>query len=229
MEEVIKRTDHITVMPSGEPGKIALVLDGVLHSDHPGYTEALETAITMVNNGLNDHVEMYLDWVNNYTTLDKFCADYHLDRPDAENIIGMGKAAHEAAVANTGNQPTVEVVPPKNTIALTRDGEEVMTMPVSNPLTIEWHTYAADKDDLWGSAANEQCNVAEYCLWRFGPDHKVLDIIPYTPSVAGPSRPDPNEWYMWGLVNSADEDTIIGYAKDLKAIDDQATELGWSY
>ena len=222
-------TDHITVAPSATPGRIALIMDGAWHSDHVGYTEALETAITMVNNGLNDHVEMYLDWLNNYVSLDAFCADYHLDRADAENIIGMGKAAHEAAVANTGNQPAVEIAPPKNTIVLARDGEEVMTLHTDNPLAAEWYSYAADKDDLWGSSANEQCNLAEYCIWRFGPEHKVLDIIPYVASVVGPSRPDPNEWYMWGLVNAADEDTIVGYAKDLKAIDDQATALGWSY
>lgn len=43
-------------------------------------------------------VEMYLDWVNNFLTLDRFCEYYELTPNEASMIIYRGRNEHEAGV-----------------------------------------------------------------------------------------------------------------------------------
>ena len=39
-------------------------------------------------------IELYLDYVNNYLTVEKFSQDYDLDYDDALNILSRGKLNH---------------------------------------------------------------------------------------------------------------------------------------
>ena len=43
-------------------------------------------------------IELYLDWVNNWLTLSKMADHYGLDPVDLDQLIHIGRKAHESAV-----------------------------------------------------------------------------------------------------------------------------------
>lgn len=47
---------------------------------------------------MNNEITMYLDYVNNFLTVDAFAAYYSLGREEALNVITRGRAAHEASI-----------------------------------------------------------------------------------------------------------------------------------
>lgn len=38
--------------------------------------------------------EMYLEWVNNFLTIDRFCEHYDLTKREAQTILNFGYAIH---------------------------------------------------------------------------------------------------------------------------------------
>jgi len=42
------------------------------------------------------YINMYLDWVNNFTTLEGFCEYYDMDWIEAKRVIRIGKEMNEA-------------------------------------------------------------------------------------------------------------------------------------
>lgn len=45
--------------------------------------------------------EVYLDWVNNFLTIEKFAEYYGLDRFEAALLVKLGEAIHERIVRET--------------------------------------------------------------------------------------------------------------------------------
>jgi len=46
----------------------------------------------------------YLAWINDYLTLSKFAEDHNLSISDAEDLINMGRAAHEGIVRRRNDE-----------------------------------------------------------------------------------------------------------------------------
>jgi len=47
---------------------------------------------------MNKFHEMYLDWVNNFLTVDVFASYYNLTLEQAHYVIGSGKQYHESQI-----------------------------------------------------------------------------------------------------------------------------------
>lgn len=69
---------------------------------------------------------LYLDYVNNYLTIDKFASDHGIHSTDARRIIAMGKVYHEDHVTDSSRE-TIAVYFRKfedgDVIALWDDGD----------------------------------------------------------------------------------------------------------
>ena len=53
-----------------------------------------------LNNGLDDTMQsMYLDWVNNFLSVECFAEYYNLSYPGAIQVIDAGRDIHESRVA----------------------------------------------------------------------------------------------------------------------------------
>lgn len=47
---------------------------------------------------LNTMADLYLEWLNDYITIDRFAYDHGMTRADAKNLIKLGRDAHELRV-----------------------------------------------------------------------------------------------------------------------------------
>lgn len=47
-----------------------------------------------------DLIRLYLDYVNNFLTIDVFASYYGFNRYEAAKVIDIGRQAHETSVAN---------------------------------------------------------------------------------------------------------------------------------
>lgn len=45
-------------------------------------------------------IDFYIDWVNNYVTLEKIAEDYDISSTDANILILMGKGYYENSINN---------------------------------------------------------------------------------------------------------------------------------
>lgn len=57
-----------------------------------------QPSIPKTHKTMNDETTMYLDYVNNFLTVDSFAAYYLMDREEALNVIKRGRIAHEASI-----------------------------------------------------------------------------------------------------------------------------------
>lgn len=79
---------------ANNPHRVALTVDGALTATFDTYTEALEFAITMVNNWSSPHEHMFITWFNNFTTVAGFAEHYGIPEETADRLITAGRIEH---------------------------------------------------------------------------------------------------------------------------------------